>query len=151
MPLSRNESHLFEGWLSFLLTKKASCFFPGKLSPIALTEYVADKNWQTSQLHPIPTVSGTSLQHDVTSRLVHTQLPITLKRTVYKLWSDYCDVQIKLVNVATAPFWSSILKPQYPDWRLLSVTLTIHFVGSVLPVCQTLAESDETLTLNRNM
>ncbi len=65
------------------------------------------------------------------------------------LTAHYWDIAIKEVYVATAPFWTSIRKPQYPDWSVLSVTVTIQLAGSGLPVCQTLAESVEPLTLKR--
>ena len=63
----------------------------------------------------------------------------------------YCDVALKLVIFATALFWTSIRKPQYPDWNMLSVTVTIQFAGSELPICQAFAESVEPKTLKRKV
>src|SRR5258708_15092615 len=55
------------------------------------------------------------------------------------------------VYVATTPVCTNTLKPQKPDCNELSVAVTIQLVGSVLPVCQTFAESVEPETRNRNV
>jgi len=49
-----------------------------------------------------------------------------------------------------APFWSSTRRPQKPEAKLASLTVSVHAVGSVVEVTQTLAANVVPTTLNRS-
>ena len=53
--------------------------------------------------------------------------------------------------VPVVPLCVRMRRPQNPDCSELSVAVTIQFAGSVVPVCQTLADSDVPTMRNRKV
>ncbi len=55
------------------------------------------------------------------------------------------------MNEAEIPVWTSARRPQYPDWKVLSVAVTIQVAGSVPVVAQTLADRVVPTIWNRSV